>query len=93
MNEEIERLLQKMSNVKEPAMLLTRESRDSLFVYIINLQKRIKELEEINKQHQEINSELRTKIGKAIEYIEDKMELTKECPKDLLNILQDKEEV
>lgn len=38
-----------------------------------DLQQKVEQLENIRKE--------------AIEYIEDKMELTKECPQDLLNIL------
>jgi len=69
---------------------------------IKQLKNRITEIEEINKQHQKINSELRTKISKAIEYIEEHTEKINKrftIPKidfnynDLLNILQDKEKV
>lgn len=79
MSEETEKLLQKMSNVKEPAMLLMRESRDSLFTYITNLQNRIKELEEINRDHQRMNIELREENKRLKKYLDDKM-------KDLQNI-------
>ena len=37
------------------------------------------------------NQKYKEAISKAIEYIEDKMELTKECPNELLDILKEVE--
>ena len=45
----------------------------TLKLIIITKDKKVEQLENIRKE--------------AIEYIKDKMELTKECPQDLLNIL------
>ena len=44
-----------------------------IFYYVDELEKKVEQLENIIKE--------------AIESIKDKMELTKECPQDLLNIL------
>ena len=46
---------------------------EALMKYCIEIEQKVEQLENIRKE--------------AIEYIEDKMELTKECPQDLLNIL------
>lgn len=43
-------------------------------IYMNKLEAKIKELEE--------------RIDKAIEYIEDKMDLNKECPQELIDILK-----
>lgn len=68
-----------------------------LLDYIINLQDRIKELEQINEEHRKINGELRKTINEAIEYINislrdsfenDKYPLNGEDFEHLLNILQ-----
>lgn len=44
------------------------ESWQPMIDYIINLQNRITELEQINQDHQKLNGELRERINKAIEY-------------------------
>lgn len=41
---------------------LTEKGKDLLLDYITNLQNRITELEEINKQHQELNAKLRDEL-------------------------------
>lgn len=74
---------------------------DEMAKKITLLQNRIIELEEINKQHQEINGILREKIDKAKKQIEkQKQKMYKSRNKIAMfilmkieNILQDKEEV
>lgn len=97
MNEEIKEILDKL---KEETALkpLWYSERIKLLNYITNLQNRITELEEINKQHQELNGVLNQRINKAIKYIEvpvfdGKNKEPVDVLIDLLNILQDKEEV
>jgi len=50
-----------------------------------DLDKMISEIQDKN------NIKLQSKINKAIEYIENKMEINKECPIELLNILKGEE--
>lgn len=106
MNKEIKEILDRIETASEIFdCLLKPEECIELLDYLINLQNRITELEEINKQHQELNGMLNQKINKAIEYID--RETGKGiyesgygrgtaitiCKEHLLNILQDKEEV
>lgn len=53
-------------------MIDIHKTVEDLITYIDNLEKRIKDLETINKEHRKINGELRTTINKAIEYIKPK---------------------
>ena len=87
MNKEIKELLEKMSNVREQAMLLTAKSRDKLFDYITNLQQENERLNnqldfigEQNKYIDRLEKNIKDKVSridKAVEYIKEKISSTK----------------
>lgn len=80
MNEEIKEILDRIETASEIFdCLLQPEECTALLNYITNLQNRITELEEINRDHQRMNIELREENKRLKKYLDDKM-------KDLQNI-------
>ena len=60
----------------------------------VSFDKFLENWEETNgllKYFESKENELQQRIDKAIEYIEDNMEINKECPKELLDILRGKD--
>lgn len=86
--EKLNQLLDYITNLKHTEDLYNQLLKDYDELQYENERLKEKINEVVNKQQLlEEKFNYKSRIEKAVEYIEDKMELTKECPQDLLNIL------
>lgn len=100
MNDEIKEILQALKESYDKTIPKQEFNRYLKYIedYITDLQADNQELQDSitwwNNRYNALQrdyEDYKSRCEKAIEYIEDVMELTKECPQDLLNILNGKE--